>query len=230
VRSNARSAARGSSTRYRLPVSDFEAASTAASLERVPVADSAQDESVQAEPAPAEPVEQRLGPLSNLARRGKVRFFLSLLPQDAQILDVGCSDNWFKRAAAKIGWTNVTGLDLHPPADVVGDVFEWRSLGLEPHSFDAIVAFEVLEHGDFALPIWELLKPDGVLMATTPIPRMDPFCRFMERLHLLQQRTSPHSHLLDLRDLQHFEVEERRVKAGISQWAVLRPLQAVADR
>lgn len=199
-------------------MNDFEATRTAAppepELVRVPEPEHA---------SPATPVH-RLGPLSNLARHGKVRFFLGRLPQNARILDVGCSDNWFKRAAAAKGWTNVTGLDLNPPADVVGSVFEWRSLGLEPHSFDAIVAFEVLEHGDFAQPIWELLKPGGVLMATTPIPRMDPFCRFMERLHLLQQRTSPHSHLCDLRDLPYFAVEERRVKAGISQWGLLRPL------
>ena len=165
----------------------------------------------------------RLGPLSNLARRGKVRFFLPRVPRDARILDVGRSDNWFKRAAAREGWSNVTGLDLHPPADLVGDVFQWRSLGLEPHSFDAIVAFEVLEHADIALPLWELLKPTGVLMATTPIPHMDPFCRCMEWLHLLQQRTSPHSHLCDLRQLEYFDVVERRVKAGISQWGLLSP-------
>jgi SAM-dependent methyltransferase len=165
----------------------------------------------------------RLGPLSGLARRGKLAYFLPKVPHQARILDVGCSDNWFHHAAASRGWPNVIGLDLKPPADVVGDVFDWHELGLEPNSFDAVVAFEVLEHGDFAQPIRDLLKPDGLLFATTPIPRMDPFCRVMERLHLLQQRTSPHSHLLDLRQLDGFDVVERKIKAMVSQWAVLRP-------
>jgi 2-polyprenyl-3-methyl-5-hydroxy-6-metoxy-1,4-benzoquinol methylase len=166
----------------------------------------------------------RLGPLSNVARRGKVSYFLPQVPKDARILDIGCSDNWFRRAAAAKGWTNVVGLDLKAPADIVGNVFDWRDLGLEPHSFDAVVAFEVLEHGDFGRPIHELLKGDGLLFATTPIPRMDPFCHLMEKLHLLQQRTSPHTHLTDLRHLEGFEVVERKIKAGVSQWGVLRPV------
>lgn len=170
--------------------------------------------------APALP---RLGPLSNLARRGKLKYFLPMLAPDARILDLGCSDNWFHREAASRGYSNVLGLDLKPPADLIGDVFEWRQLGLEPHSFDAVVAFEVLEHADFSTPILDLLKPDGLLFATTPIPSMDPFCHLLERLRLLQQRTSPHTHLTDLRHLPGFEVVERRIRAGVSQWAVLRP-------
>jgi 2-polyprenyl-3-methyl-5-hydroxy-6-metoxy-1,4-benzoquinol methylase len=170
------------------------------------------------------PPARRLGPLSGVARRGKVKFFLQRLPKDARILDVGCADNWFKRAAAKQGWRNVVGLDLVGSADIVGNVLEWRSLGLDPHSFDAIVAFEVVEHGDFSLPFHELLKPEGRLMLTTPVPRFDPLCRFLEALRLLQQRTSPHTHLVDLRRFPRFEVVERRIKVGISQWAILRPL------
>jgi 2-polyprenyl-3-methyl-5-hydroxy-6-metoxy-1,4-benzoquinol methylase len=181
---------------------------------------------VRTEPAaaavPHRPV-RRLGPLSGVARRGKVKYFLAFLPKDARILDVGCADNWFKRAAAEGGWNDVIGLDLYPPADVVGDVFEWRALGLEPHSFDAIVAFEVVEHGDFSLPFSELIKPDGYLILTTPVPRFDPVCRLLEAMRLLQRRTSPHSHLIDLRKFPRFLVAERRIKVGISQWAILRP-------
>jgi 2-polyprenyl-3-methyl-5-hydroxy-6-metoxy-1,4-benzoquinol methylase len=167
-----------------------------------------------------------LGPLSKVARRGKLSYFLPKVPTDARILDIGCSDNWFKRSAGARGWTNVTGLDLHPPADIVGNVFNWRELDLEPHSFDAVVAFEVLEHGDFGLPIRDLLKPNGLLFATTPIPRMDPFCLMMERLRLLQRRTSAHTHLTDLRQLAGFDVVEWRTKAFVSQWGVLRPTAA----
>jgi SAM-dependent methyltransferase len=167
--------------------------------------------------------DRRLGPLSDVARRGKVKYFLDHLPTDARILDVGCADNWFKAAARARGYHNVTGLDLYPPADIVGDVWTWRSLGLEGHSYDAIIAFEVIEHGDFAQPFHELLKPDGLLCATTPVPRYDPVCKALERLRLLQQRSSPHSHLIDLRAMPHFEIVERRIRAVISQWAILRP-------
>jgi SAM-dependent methyltransferase len=165
-----------------------------------------------------------LGPLSHLARRGKLDYFMPKLPKDARILDLGCADNWFKRSVGERGWKNVVGVDLFPPADFVGDVRKWQNLGLDPHSFDAVIAFEVLEHGDFADAIWDLLKPDGLLFATTPIPRMDPVCRVLEAFHLLQRRSSPHSNLLDLRNLRRFEVCERRIKALVSQWAVLSPL------
>jgi 2-polyprenyl-3-methyl-5-hydroxy-6-metoxy-1,4-benzoquinol methylase len=174
--------------------------------------------------AAASAPSRRLGPLSGVAQRGKVKYFLRRLPKDARILDFGCADGWFKRAAAAAGFHHVTGLDLTPPADIVGDIFEWRALGLQPHSFDVIVAFEVVEHGDFSAPMQELLKPDGRLIVTTPVPRFDPLCRLLEALHLLQQRTSPHTHLIDLRRFPRFEVVERRIKAGISQWAILRPL------
>jgi hypothetical protein len=46
----------------------------------------------------------------------------------------------------------------------------------------------------------------------------------LERARLLQRRTSPHTHLTDLRTIPGFEVVDYKVKAGISQWAVLRAL------
>jgi len=169
------------------------------------------------------PAPHRLGPLSWYARRGKVDFFLGRMPKDGIILDVGCADNWFKRAAADRGWSNVVGLDLEPSADIVGDLRSWRGLGLRPHSIDAIVAFEVVEHGDFSEPLHDLLKPDGQLIITTPVPRMDPVCRLLEAFRLLQRRTSPHTHLVDVRRFPRFSVVERHVRAGVSQWAILRP-------
>ena len=176
---------------------------------------------VVVEAAPS--TRRKLGPLSNVARRGKLKFFLPLVPKDARILDVGCADNWFRQEAEDRGWTNITGVDLTPPADIVGDIFKWRELGMEAHSFDAIVAFEVIEHGDFAPVFHDLLKPGGLLLMTTPVPRLDPVCQLLEHLRLLQQRSSPHTHLTDLRRLPSFDVVERRIKAGVSQWGVLRP-------
>jgi 2-polyprenyl-3-methyl-5-hydroxy-6-metoxy-1,4-benzoquinol methylase len=146
-----------------------------------------------------------------------------MLPKTARILDVGCGDNWFKQSAAAKGWTNVTGIDLAPPADIVGNVLDWPNLELEAHSFDAIIAFEVVEHGDFSQALHDLLKVDGLLMVTTPVPKLDPVCRAFEALHLLQRRTSPHTHLVDLREFPRFTVVHRQIKAVISQWAVLRP-------
>jgi len=174
-------------------------------------------------PTPAPP-RPKPGPLSKVAQRGKIAHFLPMLPKDALILDVGCAAGWFQKMAAARGYTNVIGVDLVGPADIVGDIMAWRDLGLTAHSFDAIFAFEVIEHGDFSLSFHELLKPDGRLFLTTPLPAMDPVCKVLEALRLLQRRTSPHDNLIDLRRFPRFEVIERRIKAGISQWGVLRPL------
>jgi 2-polyprenyl-3-methyl-5-hydroxy-6-metoxy-1,4-benzoquinol methylase len=162
--------------------------------------------------------------LSDVSRRKKLEFFLSGIEPSARILDVGCADGWVARWAREHGFTNILGIDLVPPADVVGDIRDWRRLGLEGKSFDAVIAFEVVEHGDYAEAIRDLLKPDGRLMATTPVPRLDWVCRIAEAAGLFQKRTSPHTHLVDLRRYPGFRCEKRVVRAGVSQWAVLRPV------
>lgn len=165
--------------------------------------------------------------LTRVGRNAKLDFFLPRLPRDARILHVGCGDNWFKRGAADRGWKHVVGLDLHPPADIVGDVRRARHLGLEPWSFDAIVATDLVEHGDFSKPLHDLIKPNGLLLLTTPLPRMDGMCRALEATGILERRTSPHSHLVDVRRYPRFHVVERRIRFGVSQWAILRPARTI---
>lgn len=163
-------------------------------------------------------------PISELARRKKLEFFFARIDPAAKILDLGCADGWVGQWAKDHGYADVTGVDVVPPADVVGDVREWRSLGLAEHSFDVVIAFEVVEHGDYSDAIHDLLKPHGRLMATTPVPHLDWACRIGERVGLFQKRTSPHTHLVDLRRFPRFDCTERVVKGGVAQWAVLRPV------
>jgi 2-polyprenyl-3-methyl-5-hydroxy-6-metoxy-1,4-benzoquinol methylase len=156
-------------------------------------------------------------------RRRKLEFFFGRIDPAARILDLGCADGWVGRWAREHGYSNIVGLDLRPPADVVGDIRDWERIGLPRSSFDVVIALEVVEHGDFAEAIRALLKPTGKLMVTTPVPRMDWACKVGEGLGLFQARTSPHTHLVDVRRYPGFVCEKRVVKATISQWAVLRP-------
>ena len=172
--------------------------------------------------------------LSDLARRRKLEYFLGQVPKDANLLEIGCADGWVGDYAVEHGWTRFTGVDILPPSRplphpfVLGDINEWQRLGLAAGSFDAIIAFEVIEHGDFVAAIEALLRPGGLLLVTTPVPRMDWLCQLLEAVGLNQRRSSPHTHLIRLRDLPDTLTPVRiQVKAGISQWGVFQRQAAI---
>lgn len=123
----------------------------------------------------------------------------------------------------------VTAIDLTPPADIVGDILDWETLGLPPHAFDAIVAFEVIEHVDCADAIARLCRPGGPIFLSSPHPDWDWAMRILEALGLNQPRTSPHDHLVDFGTLPFDPISMRR-PAWIHQLAVFRnqPRQGAA--
>jgi 2-polyprenyl-3-methyl-5-hydroxy-6-metoxy-1,4-benzoquinol methylase len=160
--------------------------------------------------------------LSDIARRKKVCYFLDPIPKDARVLEIGCGSKWVGEYLRANGWTHYTGMDLFPPADVVGDIKKWRELGLQPESFDVIIAFEVIEHVDCFQECHDLLRPGGLLMLTSPVPHMDWAMKTLEVLGLNQKRTSPHSNLTYFTKIPKFEPVELKTKAGLAQWGILR--------
>ena len=158
--------------------------------------------------------------LSDLARKKKISWFLNPIPKDAAILEVGSGSGWVGDYFRENGWTNYTGIDLVPPADIVGDIGNWKTLGIQKASFDYIVAFEVVEHVDIFPACEALLKPGGKLLVTTPLPRADWIMKLLENVGLNQKRTSPHSNLLYLKDVGGLQLISRRNVAGLSQWGV----------
>lgn len=160
--------------------------------------------------------------LSELAKRAKLDFFLPYLAPEARILEIGCGDGWLKAALRERGWRDYVGLDLKPPADLVGDIARWRELGLSPGSFDAVFALEVIEHVHCFRECFDLLKPGGLLLVTTPLPQMDWLCRVLETLGLNQKRTSPHDHLIHFVDVPLFAPVHTRLVLPTAQWGVFR--------
>jgi 2-polyprenyl-3-methyl-5-hydroxy-6-metoxy-1,4-benzoquinol methylase len=160
--------------------------------------------------------------LSEYAQKKKLEYFFSKIDKKARILEVGCADGWVGAYAKENGWNNFVGLDILPNAnaDVIGDINEWKKLGLKKNSFDAIIAFEVIEHGDFARAFNDLLKPSGKLFVTTPVPHMDWLCKTLEKAGLNQTRSSLHSHLIYLEKVPHLELLEKQVKGFMSQWGI----------
>lgn len=160
--------------------------------------------------------------LSDIARAKKVAYFLQAIPKTARVLEVGCGSGWVGRYLKEGGWSHYKGIDLHPPADIVGDIKKWRQLGLTSESVDVIIAFEVIEHVDIIPESFELLVPGGKLMLTSPVPHRDWVMKVLEAAGLNQKRTSPHCNLVYFRDLPGFELLDYREVGGLAQWGILR--------
>lgn len=136
--------------------------------------------------------------LSEISRRRKLRLILSCLPPEAEVLEIGAGCGWFSERLRDRGH-QVTTLDIVPPADIVGDINDWRSLDIAPASFDAVVALEVIEHVDCLQALRDICRPGGVIALSSPHPHWDWVMRILEALRLTQLRTSPHTGLVDFR-------------------------------
>jgi SAM-dependent methyltransferase len=165
--------------------------------------------------------------LSDYARKKKISYFLSNIPSNARVLEVGSGSQWVEAYMRSAGVEDYIGLDVLSPADIVGDIKDWNKLGLRAESFDFIVAFEVVEHVDCFAECYDLLKPGGQLLLTTPVPNADWFLKILERLGLNQQRTSPHCNLVNLRSLPIFEKKEIKIIGFLSQWGKFTKLPVV---
>jgi len=160
--------------------------------------------------------------LSDISRRKKLTHFFRDIPKTARILEIGSGAGWVGEYLKAGGWQGYIGMDLFPPADIVGDIKQWQQTGLQPESMDVIVAFECIEHVDLVQEALDILKPGGLLLLTSPVPSMDWVMKILESIGLNQKRTSPHCNLVDFRKLLLFEMVDYRRIGGLAQWGVLR--------
>lgn len=158
--------------------------------------------------------------LSTYAQKKKIDYFLKNIPQDADILEIGCGSGWVRDYFNSRARINYLGIDVTASADICGDIRDWEKLGLKSSSFDYIIAFEVVEHVDCFQACYDLLKPHGKLFLTSPVPHMDWLLKILERIGLTQKRTSPHDHLIDFRAIPLFSHKEIKIIMGVAQWGI----------
>lgn len=160
--------------------------------------------------------------ISSYAQKKKIKFFINEIDKKSNVLEVGCGSKWLGTYMTDNGWKNYLGIDIVPTADIVGDIRQWKQLGLKQSHFDYIIAFEVVEHVDIFQSCFDLLKENGVLMLTTPVPHMDWILKILEKIGLNQSRTSPHNNLLYLDEIELFTPIILKKKAGLAQWGKLK--------
>lgn len=167
--------------------------------------------------------------LSSIARSLKKGFFLNRIPRDARVLEIGAGAGWVKEFLKSRGVRDYVSIDLAGTPDIRGDINDWRQLGLQPESFDYVIAFEVVEHVDCWIACHDLLRPEGEVLLTTPWPGGDLLLKILETLGLNQPRTSPHDHLIEIPSAfcrsKEFSIAAYKLIAGLSQWAVLKKLK-----
>jgi len=88
------------------------------------------------------------------------------------LLDVGCGDGTFLRAAQQKGW-QVSGTELRDAGPIPSRAIRvWSSLSDIEDRFDCVTAWHVLEHlpdpQESAREIRRLLKPGGALLLSVP--------------------------------------------------------------
>lgn len=97
---------------------------------------------------------------------------LTSMPRNTPVIDLGCgSGAWVQRLRA-MGFTDVTGADLHPPTGFIRANIEDR-LDLDPdRRYGLVTAIEVIEHlgapGRLLENAAALMAPEGRLLLTTP--------------------------------------------------------------
>jgi 2-polyprenyl-3-methyl-5-hydroxy-6-metoxy-1,4-benzoquinol methylase len=150
-----------------------------------------------------------------LPDRWKLRFLLPELVAGERVLDLGCGGMWLTRILRSRGF-DCTGIDLHPPADIVGNIKEHR---FPAGSFDVVIALEMLEHEDCTEEIRRILRPGGKLIVSTPSPSWDWALWLGEKVGVCQPRSSPHSNLFWLENLP-FRLVRRGSLLGVVQLGV----------
>jgi 2-polyprenyl-3-methyl-5-hydroxy-6-metoxy-1,4-benzoquinol methylase len=154
----------------------------------------------------------------------KLSLLLPYISKSDKIIDLGCGTMWLTHELVNQGYQCIGFADKYP-ADIVGDI---KTYPFKKNSYDIVIALEMLEHVDCLSEIYQMTKPGGRLIISTPVPHLDWLCLILERLRVLQDRQTSHSNLIYLSTLPSvFQPIFLKTLAGIDQFGVF---QVIKDR
>lgn len=104
------------------------------------------------------------------------------IKQGARVLEIGCGDGYGANYLVANG-ANVLGIDVdihsinyaqkkYQNTELSFQHYNGEKINCEPHSFDMVISFQVMEHvkdvNNYLGNIKQMLKPDGIYIITTP--------------------------------------------------------------
>ncbi len=148
-----------------------------------------------------------MNPLRKFMNMKRLEFFLENVPMNMsgkpiKVLDIGCSDGWHVHRMRKHGF-DAKGIDLYAKESeflIRGDV---ANMPFKDNDVDCITAFEIIEHISKSAyeEIRRVLKPNGLLLVTSPNPKWDKILWLLAKLKIINPRVTPHINLSAPEDL-----------------------------
>lgn len=163
-------------------------------------------------------------PHGSRAQRRRVAFFFDdYFDASASILEVGPGDGWLGAYLVHAGFHGYRQLHASPSADRLTE------LGLEPASFEIVVAFDGLRDRRALAGCFALLAPGGRLFLVTPRPERRGLARLLTLLGL-RRASAGDLEPLDLAAIGGFRVLKRRSVGLADEWVSLRkPLDSSSE-
>jgi len=163
--------------------------------------------------------------ITNYVANKRIKLILNNLHREMKILDIGCGNKYITNKIKSEGY-DIIGIDKNSLSkwsnkepDIVMDA---TKMNFRDNTFDIVLAIEVLEHCNCISEIKRVLKPNGLLICSTPTPKTQWIRNILIKLGLLQNQDSENHRLFDLRRLPMKNIEYRKMFLRTSQYGVFK--------
>jgi SAM-dependent methyltransferase len=105
-------------------------------------------------------------PVAMTVNAARCELLMRYLPRAARVLDYGCGNGAFIRIASGAGF-DVDGFDVIPEA--VAMLKQWNKYVTDPRDYDAVTAWDVIEHIDEPNIFLERIRKNAFLFVSLPV-------------------------------------------------------------